>query len=272
MTLHEAIERLLLEAGRPLTKKEIAILLNKNGWYKKKDNSIITSYQIHGRAKNYPLIFKMEGSRVSLREHLKSRDQVVLSDNKLIPKKVIDDKEVGLIVKVLLNEKNFKATKVIDKIVPDEPGLYCVRITDVACLPEPFRSYLVKRNHNILYMGIASQSLKKRFLHQELRAIGHGTFFRSVGAVLGYRPEAGSLLRKKNKKNFKFIASEEEEIIEWLNKNTKVNWVTYTGGLNVFETDLIHRYMPLFNLANNPSALIELSELRRECVRIANQP
>jgi hypothetical protein len=271
MTLHEAIRRLLFEAGGSLTTKEIAILLNKNGWYKKKDNSVITSFQIHGRVKNYPKIFHMEGSRVSLMEHLKSQDQVVLNNNKLIPIKVVDNKEVGLVEKVLLNEKNFKAPGGIDGIVPDEPGLYCVRIPDVECLPEPFKSYMVKRNHNILYIGIATQSLKRRFLNQELRAIGHGTFFRSVGAVLGYRPQVGSLLNKTNKRNYKFIASDELEIIEWLNTNTKVNWVAYNGGLGEFETDLIQRYLPLFNIANNPSALIELSELRRECVRIANQ-
>lgn len=271
MTLHEAIKILLIETGGSLTTKEIALRLNKNSWYKKKDNSVITSFQIHGRVKNYPMIFHLEGSKVSLVEHSKSPDQIALKNNELIPIKVVDNKELGLIEKVLLNEKNFKAPGGIDKMVPDKPGLYCVRMPDVVCLPEPFRSYLVKRNHNILYIGIATQSLKKRFLNQELRAIGHGTFFRSVGAVLGYRPEVGSLLNKANKKNFKFKASNEEEVIAWLNKNTKVNWVVNTVGLSEFEKALIQRYLPLFNLANNPSALIELSELRRECVRIANQ-
>lgn len=271
MTLHEAIKRLLIETGGSLTTREIALRLNKNRWYKKRDYSVITSFQIHGRVKNYPMIFHLEGSKVSLIERSKSQDQVALKNNELIPIKVVDNKELGLVEKVLLNEKNFKSPGGIDEVVPDEPGLYCVRIPDVECLPEPFKSYMVKRNHNILYIGIATRSLKRRFLNQELRAIGHGTFFRSVGAVLGYRPEVGSLLNKANKKNYKFKASNEEEIIAWLNNNTKVNWVAYAGDLSEFERTLIQRYLPLFNLANNPSALIELSELRRECVSIANQ-
>lgn len=272
MTLHEAIIRLLIDAERPLTTKEIAILLNKNGWYKKKDNSVITSYQIHGRVKNYPMVFHLEGSRVSLKDQSKSRDQFGLGDKQLTPIKAIDYKELVLIEKILINEKNFKSARGIDRTVPDEPGAYCVRIHNVVCLPEPFRSYLIERNHNILYIGIATQSLKKRFLNQELRAIGHGTFFRSVGALLGYWPAAGSLINKANKRNYKFNASDEGEIISWLNQNTVVNWVKFSSGLDEFETDLIRKYLPLLNIAKNPSALIELSELRRDCVRIANQP
>jgi len=66
MTLHEAIEKLLRQNGRPMTTQQIADELNKNGWYKKKDGSKITAYQIHGRTKNYPNIFHRDGSTVSL--------------------------------------------------------------------------------------------------------------------------------------------------------------------------------------------------------------
>lgn len=66
MTLHEAIERLLDLENRPLSTKEIADKLNKNGWYVKKDKSPISAYQIHGRTNNYPTIFDKDGSLVSL--------------------------------------------------------------------------------------------------------------------------------------------------------------------------------------------------------------
>jgi len=66
MTLHKAIEKLLLQKGRPMKTTEIALELNKNKWYQKKDKSLIIPYQILGRTKNYPNLFKLVGSSVSL--------------------------------------------------------------------------------------------------------------------------------------------------------------------------------------------------------------
>jgi hypothetical protein len=65
MTLHEAIEK-LKQTGRPMTTNEIANELNKNKWYRKKDNSEIDALQIHGRTRNYSKIFSRSGSMVSL--------------------------------------------------------------------------------------------------------------------------------------------------------------------------------------------------------------
>lgn len=70
MTLHEAIIRLLMQSGRPMSTKEIARELNLNKWYVKKDKSEITDFQIHGRTKNYPQFFLREGSMVSLKNDL----------------------------------------------------------------------------------------------------------------------------------------------------------------------------------------------------------
>ena len=66
MTLHESIEKLLRQTGRPMTTQQIADELNKNGWYQKKDGSAIQAFQIHGRTKNYAMIFNRNGSTVSL--------------------------------------------------------------------------------------------------------------------------------------------------------------------------------------------------------------
>ncbi|MCW3072436.1 MAG: putative hypoxanthine DNA-glycosylase [Bacteroidetes bacterium] len=65
MKLHEAIEKLLLQTG-PLTPRQIADELNKNGWYQKKDNSTIQAFQIRGRTKNYTNIFNRDGLKISL--------------------------------------------------------------------------------------------------------------------------------------------------------------------------------------------------------------
>lgn len=172
---------------------------------------------------------------------------------------------------VLMNEKNFKNAGSIDNLVPPKAGIYCIRIADINKLPKPFNTFLSDRRHNIIYIGIATESLKKRFLNQELRAIGHGTFFRSIGAVLGYRPPKGSLRTKANKRNYKFSPTDEQKIIKWINENLQVNWIDFSGDLERFEKELIIKYTPLINLAKNPSALQLLSNLRKDCIQIANE-
>jgi len=165
---------------------------------------------------------------------------------------------------------SYRSAGEIDSIVPTEPGIYCFRIKIIDNLPSPFKEELANRGHNIIYIGIASISLHRRMLNQELRAKGHGTFFRSIGAVLGYRPERGSLQNKKNKRNYKFSFHDEQEIIQWMNNNLLVNWHRFSGDIANIETRLIKDNKPLFNISKNPLAMKKLSELRSECVRIAN--
>ena len=178
--------------------------------------------------------------------------------------------DIPLSEKMLMNEKNFKLAKDIDSIVPNSSGIYCIRISNINKLPKPFNKFLSERNHNIIYIGIASQSLNKRFLNQELRANGHGTFFRSLGAVLGFKPLKGSLVFKKNKRNYKFSPTDEQKIIDWINNNLIVNWVEFIEDFEISETELINKYQPLFNIAKNQFSLQLLSDLRKECVKIAN--
>jgi len=269
MTLHEAIEKLLRQFGRPMTTTEIAKELNKNKWYQKKDGTQIAPFQIHGRTKNYPALFNRNGSTVSLigqSNEIKIVPKVINEKDK--PKEVTRDSSST--EKVLMNSINFKPAGTIDDSVPNEPGLYCIRITDIEKLPKPFNVHLKKRGHNIIYIGIASKNLQARFLNQELRAIGHGTFFRSIGAVLGFRPEKGSLKAKSNKNNYTFKPADEKRIINWINSNLIVNWVVFKEDFNNIETSIIQRNLPLINIAKNPLALSDLKALRAECVRIAN--
>ena len=57
MYLHEAMEKLFRQVGRSMTTKEIAEKLNENKWYRKADGSLITPYQIYGRAKGTQSFF-----------------------------------------------------------------------------------------------------------------------------------------------------------------------------------------------------------------------
>ena len=91
MTLHAAIEKLLQQTGRQMTTQEIADCLNKNKWYQKKDGSQITEFQIHGRTRNYPLLFNRKGSTVSLA----GQTPIKLTKSKTISKVVIKTAKTG---------------------------------------------------------------------------------------------------------------------------------------------------------------------------------
>ncbi|WP_205461755.1 GIY-YIG nuclease family protein [Mangrovibacterium lignilyticum] len=272
MTLHEAIYKLLTEKNRWMSTQEIANELNTNKWYSKKDGSLITAFQIHGRTKNYKDLFERNGALVGVKG---KANQIVVSAPKSSSGRNLtpinnSSLDIHLVEKVLMNENNFKPANKIEELVPNRPGVYCIRIKEVSLLSEPFRKILNERGHNIIYIGIASQNLRTRFFNQELNAIGHGTFFRSLGAVLGYKPPVGSLLGKRNKRNYKFSNSDECQIIDWIKNNIIVNWQEYDKELDEFESELIVKYLPLLNLAKNPAASDKLKALRAECVSIAN--
>lgn len=67
-TLHAEIASILDEEGNSwLTTEEIAKRVNERGAFRKKDGSLVTAFQIHGRTRNYADIFERDGSRVRLR-------------------------------------------------------------------------------------------------------------------------------------------------------------------------------------------------------------
>lgn len=273
MNLHSAIEKLLIQSDRPLTTLEIADALNANKWYVKKDRSDIDHFQIYGRAKNYPHIFIRDGSTIALhKKKLKCLlDRDASQENSHTPNNL--DKaslDYKIVVNKLMDEGQLFRVADIDCIIPfKSPGLYCIRIKDISTLSRPYSEILSERNHNILYIGKATCCLKKRFLDQELRGIGHGTFFRSLGAMLEYRPQIGTLVGRKNKHNYKFTLDDSKEIINWINSNLLCSWIECNGISERLETKLISEYLPLVNLAKNPAALQLIRDLRKECKRVA---
>jgi len=267
MTLHEAIEQLLIKEKRVMSFVEIADALNKYSWYSKKDGSAIKSNQISARVKNYPHLFNREGSMVTLKSRTGIRNHTSVKFNE---KKQLNEasKNATLALKILMNEKNFKAADRVKGSFPSNPGLYCIRIKESFKIGSEFGPVLKQRGHNILYIGIASRSIEKR-LGQELWAKGHGTFFRSLGAVLGFRPEPGSLVGKMNQSNYRFSIKDEESIVKWIHNNLLINWIEISDSLNMYEDQLIKTHLPLLNIAGNPGALIEVSVLRDKCKAIA---
>lgn len=62
-------------------------------------------------------------------------------------------------------------------------------------------------------------------LGQELNHKKPGTFFRSIGCVLGYLPIKGHLKGKANQNNYKFSQDDTLEIINWLKDNIELSIV-----------------------------------------------
>jgi hypothetical protein len=60
--------------------------------------------------------------------------------------------------------------------------------------------------------------------------------------------------------------------VNWINTNLEVSWVTLDQGVHDGEVALIQKRMPLFNLRDNPGALLDLSALRAQCCQIALTP
>lgn len=171
----------------------------------------------------------------------------------------------------LLNGENFLMAGLIPEVaIPKRPGLYCIRIADINSLPDGYREVMSERGHDILYIGQASKNLFERCWEQELHHKSAATFFRKVGAMLGYRPIKGSLVGYSNQNNFKFKPTDTDKIITWIESHLLVNMIECSSRLlDIVEPDLITRHKPLLNGKHNPVRLPLLEQDMDECRMIA---
>lgn len=154
--------------------------------------------------------------------------------------------------------------------VDRKPGLYSIFVDDATSLPDPFRSLLISSGNRLLYIGRVRDSLYQRLIEEELRHRRAATFFRGIGAVLGFLPLSGSLRENKNKKNYRFSSEDSAKIIAWNERHLRVRWL----GLDVeqllgVEPVVIRTLRPLMNTVHNPNRRPELADLRAECRRVA---
>ena len=272
MTLHDAIIKVLEINNRSMTVNKICEQLNLNKSYQKKNGSQLSSLQVHGRTKNYTRLFKRNKQEVSLDVTYKALTKEAVRSQRTTTASKGESTlfNTNVFERYLLNDIYFKSATLIDNLIPiNKPGIYCIKIDSSNSMPEPFGKTLNDRSQNILYIGIAEKCLKTRLLNQELRIKGHGTFIRSIGAILGYKPAKGSLSNKKNQRNYTFSAADNKEIITWINQHLLVNWIEYDGELKKMEEALIKKTLPLLNISKNKFASAELKELRAECLKLA---
>lgn len=171
----------------------------------------------------------------------------------------------------LLDKNNFlyANTLSIDDI-PNIPGIYAIRIKSPDILPPEFSQELKRRGETLLYIGQASKSLQKRLWEEELHAQRPATFFRSIGAILGYYPPKGSLRGMRNQSNYKFSSTDNIKIIKWIQDNLLVNFVECTSNsLDAIEKSIIKETTPIVNIQNNPHPFELLIRLREKCKETA---
>lgn len=155
--------------------------------------------------------------------------------------------------------------------VPATPGIYCIKLRKGVPLPAKFGKV---REDGIIYIGQASKSLKERLWEEELNHKRAATFFRSIGAMLGYLPPKGSLVGKRNTKNYTFSEKDTEAICKWMRQSLLINFVTMEPSKKIKEVEktLIKKYCPLVNIEHNPLFSSELKSARAKCVAYANTP
>lgn len=274
--LHTAIAEVLETSGRAMSPAEIAEHINRRGLYSRRDGSPLPANQVSARIRRYPALFSSTPSGIKL-----NNLPATSVETSPIPSSTEDTAPTlqsgtgpDAVASRLLARDAFRSAADIDGEVPELPGLYAIRIKDANYLPSPYREAAAARGTDLLYLGQATRrTLRHRLVRNELRGKGHGTFFRSIGAVLEYRPPAGSLIGTANTRNYRFSAADTDAIVDWINRHLEVSWVTLdVDDIPQTEVALIRAQLPLLNLRDNPAALFELLVLRHACSVIATQP
>lgn len=166
-----------------------------------------------------------------------------------------------------MNYNKFKRVSMLSiDDIPTSAGLYAITIDDESILPDTFSTELKRRNHKLLYIGISKDNLRTRLWKSELHCHKPATFFRSIGAILGFTPVAGSL--QSSSRNFKFSKEDQLLIEQWMADHLLVNFIPYNSNIEDIEKQLIVNYKPIINLRDNPHKIHELEILRNKCVTI----
>lgn len=171
-------------------------------------------------------------------------------------------------ISTLINGDFMPFAQITGNDIPPQPGIYCIKLTTDGELPAKFGTL---NEHRILYIGIASSSLKERLWDEELHDKLPATFFRSIGAMLGFLPPKGSLVGKSNTRNYRFSPTDKKEIQAWMHQNLSVNFIVLPSmGLAEIEKGLIKKLKPFVNIQHNPCASKELRNARKKCIAWAN--
>jgi len=164
----------------------------------------------------------------------------------------------------LINIKHFRPLSDFKKLDLNVKGLYALRVKNLSVLPSLFKTELISMETTLIYIGKGERTIYKRLI-EECYGIGNGTFFRGIGALLNYKPMQGSLIDKKNINNYRFMPSDRDKIIEWMDLNLDINFVQLDDKIEEIEKKLIKEYCPILNSTHNPNKSKTLATLRKAC-------
>ena len=170
---------------------------------------------------------------------------------------------IGKDVEQALIKGPFVSVSTLDEnSVPTVSGLYCIKLRKGVPLPGKYGKI---REDGIIYIGKADV-LRERLWEEELNHLRPATFFRGIGAILGFLPSKGSLVGKANQNNYRFSPEDTEAIRKWMRQSLLVNWAPLEPTkIPDTEKALIIKYQPLMNATHNPNPSKELAAARKRC-------
>ena len=153
-------------------------------------------------------------------------------------------------------------------------GLYFIRARSEEAIQkmsnELYSEWLTREKPSLdpllVYIGKANgnDGLKQR-LEQELYHKGAGTFFRSLGAVMGKRTIIAHT--PAGIRNYRFENPAKEEIIDFIVSDLEVAVIHMddVGSILTMESTLIETNKPIFNIKGNPNPSQVIFQAREQC-------
>lgn len=275
MTLHEAIERVLLHANSPMTPRDIADEINKLDLYRRGDDEPLRGGQISARVKNYPLYFFKENGLVHLSNSKKFQASGINRETKSERRTGTKVKQMqksefpGVGYKPQFQGVLFKPNSDDPSVIPNAPGNYLICLRKKSTLPDisikPI--YNPYKGLEVIYTGIAGKSLRNRDYRQHfIGNAGNSTLRKSIGSLFGFE----HIDRDSTPNNGKTTFNEKDEnaLSEWMRENLVLYYQAHRSP-QLIESSLIKRYNPPLNLQGNNNPInkeyrVKLSALRKK--------
>jgi hypothetical protein len=141
--------------------------------------------------------------------------------------------------------------------IPDSPGNYIVCLRHGSKLPEVPVKYTIRefKGLDVIYTGIASQSLRKRDYRQHFTGnnAGASTLRKSLGSMFGFKKIPRDRNKPENGKT-KFNESDEARLSQWM-ADSLVLFFAISPDPEGNETKLINAYNPPLNLSKNSNPI-----------------
>lgn len=271
MTLTQAIEKVLLDAGAALDAKKIADRINKTKLYVRNDGTPLKPGTVLSRVENNPNNFFMDDEMIFLEEWRdifeEDPDAMLNEIQTFTDLNAVNDENMELKLKVLMNEKNFKSISEVRESAPKSKGIVCIRIKNLKGFPKDFTRVIKDRGHNIILIEMKDDLAE--FFNTDCAPLGEK--FRQLGTLMGHKPPKGSLVDTGSKTDYPFSDKDHTKIGNWFNNALIYNYVDIGGDMKPHFKELTETHRPLLaDIPNNKETNDILKEWIKEAAKIAN--